>query len=603
MAPSKPTSDPGQNNLVALHRPPLERPRRPLQWLDDLLSRPDARAVVQAMPEQEFYLAIRELGLADALDLLRLGTPEQIQTCLDIEGWNKDRVSPQRLMPWFEALLELGPERLGRIVEALDHELVVSFLHPQVRVYDLSCDQVPEEPEGHLYQTPDRFYVIETLGENGQTVERLIDALYTADLDLGRRVVMGLRWDAGAETEEQAYRFRSARMADLGYLDYYDALRIYTYLDPHSVSPTEQTATPVSPAPSRVGLIPTEISESLADSLLSRALRLLDDPERDQLMHGLLFVLNQALSADRVDPADLEGARAVMQRAAGYLSMALEYLVRPTAADKPTAHSSEEHFTMAGSVEMRAVEVLRRVALQRLFRLGYSLTLQLARLASILSARGLVTLLPGKDPASLLDPPLDEVIRLLTPPARPLFSRQLEGGLPGGRPFRTLADVSRTAHALDEVRALSEFLTTGLGVRSDTLRSVLSGRSPPPGQIRLTDLLGTLVANLLLRRPPALVPLHRSDLLPLRQAALGLGESGPVLSPAAQQAVYETLRARVAERSLNATEAQALWPPAVDRFVEQTLRRLGEGLAALPARLSPAEADVVPSVQGIVLDR
>ena len=40
-------------------------------------------------------------------------------------------------------------------------------------------------------------------------------------------IVPGARWDVGAETQEAAYRFRSARMADLGYLDYYEALPIY----------------------------------------------------------------------------------------------------------------------------------------------------------------------------------------------------------------------------------------------------------------------------------------------------------------------------------------------------------------------------------------
>ena len=111
---------------------------------------------------------------------------------------------------------------------------------------------------------------------------------------------------------------------------------------------------------------------------------------------------------------------------------------------------------------------------------------------------------------------------------------------------------------------------------------MLADKSPPLSEIRLSDLLGTLAANLLLSRPPALVPLARADLPALRQAALGLHEASAGLSAAARRTIRETLRQRVAERSVG-TEADALWPPApsaVDRFVDHTLDRGGRSAVA-----------------------
>ena len=67
-------------------------------------------------------------------------------------------------------------------------------------------------------------------------IHRLLEHLYRGDLDLARAVVNAARWDSGAETEELAYRFRSGRIADLGFVEYYDALRIYQEVDPKAAA-------------------------------------------------------------------------------------------------------------------------------------------------------------------------------------------------------------------------------------------------------------------------------------------------------------------------------------------------------------------------------
>lgn len=600
---------------VARHvRAPAPRPSRALEWLDALLSRPDAARVVRAMPAQEVYLAIRGLGLTDALDLLRLCSPEQLVACLDLDCWQRDQLLPERMLSWISALTELGAHRLARVVSSLDHELLVCFLRSYVQVYEHSEEEAPDEPEGHFYRTPDTFYTLD-VKEPGGAVDRMLDALYAADLDLGRRVVMGARWDIGAETEEAAYRFRAGRMADLGYVDYYEALPIYSFLDPHTVHLDERSAPPFPEAGpagemAQRALIPSEISDTLYDegTAFGKALLQLHPAQREALYEHLLLLVNQVLSADRVDPGDAVAARQVMERIAGALSLGVEYLGRQR-APAPGVATDEEGL----SEEARGVLALHRVSLPRLFRLGHSLTVQLQRLAHVLGERGLVTLAPRQDPASLLEPPHDDVIRKLGQ-TRPLYSRVLDAGdkdkdkgqegvsARTGRPFRSLADIARTATALQAIGAQGRLLTEGLGVRTDNLAQVLAATSPAAAEARLSDLLGTLAANLLLAKPPSLVPLSRQDLPALRQAALGLGPAAPALSPTAHALVLDTLRGRVRERTAAAgTDEADLLSPAALRFLEHALDRLAAGLFALPQDLQEESADFIARVPGLVL--
>jgi len=132
---------------------------------------------------------------------------------------------------------------------------------------------------------------------------------------------------------------------------------------------------------------------------------------------ALIAVVNRALSADRVDPCDLDRVRSVSTRALATVSLGLEYL-------------------SDGSIE-GGVRVLAGTPLITIFRVGFSLTVELARLAQRLHQRGVD------------DPNLDP---LLT--KRPLFPRAFDTPpFAGGRPFRSLSDVHRVRRYLEETYA------------------------------------------------------------------------------------------------------------------------------------------------------
>ena len=406
-------------------RAALARARRGRK-ADAIISEPDAAQLVPTLPVQELYYAIKEVGLADAAELVALATPEQVQGFVDLDAWERDRLEAERVDAWLETLADAGYEKLGSVVDKLDAEVIALWLQQRTRIYDLSIEEVPEEAEGHFYPTPDRFYLLDILpgGEEGKALERILDWLYRYDLELGRRVIMSAKWELGSDLEEHAYRWRQGRMADLGYVDFYEALSIYQWLDPASVKVDEHTF--VAPPPET----PTELPAVLAGSLdeagfFGKALGTLgSEAEVERLHAALVLLINKAMAADLVDPGDFEHGKEALARAVAYVGLGLEYLARGDAT--------------------RAGQALGSVALERIFRVGFSLTLQVKTLADTLVQKG------GVDPIAL-EAPWDDVMRALRQ-RRPEYPRALDTPSANGtRPFATLADVARAAAALETI--------------------------------------------------------------------------------------------------------------------------------------------------------
>jgi hypothetical protein len=467
---------------------------------DAILSEPDAAQLVPKLPVQELYYAIQEVGLADAQELVALASPEQVRGLVDLDVWQRGDLDDSRMRPWIDALVAAGPVKLQAAVDGLDPELVALFIQRHARVYDttLPDDPPPAEPEGHFYPTPDGFFLLDIRaeGEAGKTVERMIDWLYRADPEHSRRWLMAAKWELSSDLEEWSLRWRQGRMSDLGYADYYEALSIYRYLDPGSVRLDEETLKEATPQElEQASSLPVQLASALDEkSLFARALATIrDDAHIERIQSLLMLLINKAMAADLVEPGDVEGARRALERAVGYLGIGLSYLARVDGADEAA----------------RAGHALMKVALERIFRLGVSLTLQLRRLADTLVAKGGVQL----DHHLLLDAPYDSLVRALRQ-ARPLFD---DGS--GARPFRSLDDIRRAAALLEEASLIAPYLHRAIGLTRESLTAALDGATLAPfdrSEVRFGTFVRTWSANLLLGHPPTVSPLHPRDLRVLR---------------------------------------------------------------------------------------
>ena len=523
-----------------------------------LLEEPDAARLVPALPVQELYYLIKEVGIADAAELMALASAEQVQGFLDFDLWKRDQLQIGRSDAWLDALMEAGPLKLAATFKGLDQEFVARYFETQVRIYDLSQEAPPEEPEGHFYPTPDGTFLLDVLaeGERGKRVERIVDWLYRVDLHYAQKMLLAARWELPSDLDEWAYRWRSGRMADLGFADYYEALEVYRWLEPASVQVGEGTTkkTHVTSTPTTLPLV---LAESVGErGLLGQALgAIADATELERLQGELMMLTNRVMSAERVEPGDLEALPGVLGGVVATLDLGLEFLAR-----------------RGPDLVGQAVAALGSVALLRIFRVGFSLTLKLKHAADTLSGRGWVTLVPGR--LTLLDSPLREILRALREP-HPLYSLALEGGAAETtRPFATLADLARAARALEEAAAIGPFLRDGLGVAPRLLGpEALTGCRPAREDITFAVIGATLMANLLLERPAALVPLAPEDLAALCERVL---PDGPPLRPTARLRVMRAFEEKLAERGI---EPPAEWT----RWVESWLAHLGETLALLGA--------------------
>ena len=161
-----PPQQPNNDNVIPLSpfRAELGRARR-LRRADALLAERDVESAVRALPGDELYYVLHELGHEDAGPLLAAATPEQLQVVLDFAVWQRDRIDPDALAEWLEAMAHAPPERIGRWLAGLDVELVALLLRRGARIHSLTQDgEPPDEPEGTFWPTPDNLFVLDVVG-------------------------------------------------------------------------------------------------------------------------------------------------------------------------------------------------------------------------------------------------------------------------------------------------------------------------------------------------------------------------------------------------------------------------------------------------------
>ncbi len=521
----------------------LARPRG-MRQIDALLQAPDPVAAVAELSGLEIYQLVKEVGFADAHDLIALATPEQVRGCIDLDSWDRDQVQTAAMEPWLNAVLDAGFEKVGQVWQTLDSELGALLLARQVHVYDLSLgEEVPDEEERPLYNTPDSFFAIAITAEDDDTVSlltRLLDDLYRADMELARHTIMAARSEPLAELEEMSYRWRSGRLADLGYADYYEALEVFRPLDPTSVTVGEGSEDHVGhAAPGDEAGTPRALPMPLAEQVvgkifLARALAQLGDvAEEERIEAAFLVLTNKVLSALRISPGDEDGLRWGADYALGATALGLEII----------SHGDLDS----------AADALRTVSLTRLHRVGYTATLKLARFARAIRMRAGAA---GTDTTALIDALTGQ---------RPSFPRELDDP-PGSGPraFESQRDIRQAAEALTRL-ALRIAIAEAVGAN-------VKAASEQPG-VTLDDYIRTALVRAMIGGEPTPTPLSDAELTELRARAF----AGDKLTDAARQAAGEALLALLEREKVSA--GRNFMPELVGAWLEE-IEELFGGLPA-----------------------
>src|SRR6202521_1258864 len=120
---------PFQGKLDFLYGLPARQKR------DLILSAPEAERLVQSFSPETLFYTLKEIGHADAGDLLSLAIPERVKGLFDLDCWDRDRPNLGRMRDWLEAMAEAGRERIADALMECDLELVALLLRQYLKVH------------------------------------------------------------------------------------------------------------------------------------------------------------------------------------------------------------------------------------------------------------------------------------------------------------------------------------------------------------------------------------------------------------------------------------------------------------------------------------
>jgi hypothetical protein len=316
---------------------------------------PIPEEVVPLIPEAELCFLCKQLGVQDASWILALATDEQIVACVDLDAWNGLAVDVEDLDHWFATLAESGDETLLRAARSLDPELLALYLRAHIDVVLKPSGDDDWTPADGA-QTLEGQYYFQALRENDDIAAllKLVHILFQKDYWLYFRMMHSVREELSTELEEWALRWRTGRLEDIGFPSWDSSMRIYGHLRPDRLAdvplePMDMHA-PEWALPVWITDLPAVAGEQ---PTIFRAAAALEPDERSQFFYAFIALANKVAVADRRGLGDAETLPEMILKAANVSSLGLEHV------------ASENTLTLE--------ETLRRVGLERLFRVGVNL--------------------------------------------------------------------------------------------------------------------------------------------------------------------------------------------------------------------------------------
>jgi len=361
------------------------------QKLDLILAAPDPEQLVRALPAEELYFALLDIGPDDAAELVAMAAPEQFRHLVDMAAWSGPDEGPRtrEVARWLR-LSRVGgddPEKFRAQLWSLDVELLSLLLRRQVVVHDLVENEEPPSlaNPGLAFYTPDRRFLLEFAGSAElATMRQLIEDLYAEDPFGAGQLIEDARWELPTELEESARRWRDGRLRDAGVPGFDEAISFYARpAAPKAATSATAEASQALVAPSR--------------PLLDAALDQLQGDELQRAEEAVIYAANAALVANRVSLHDPDEVREQLADARATLSLGLELL------------SSGDAKRAAAAL----VETPIRAVFQAAVGEGYRLQARARGIAA--RAR-----LPQAQSTTVLDEPLESVVQALLR-TRPAF--------------------------------------------------------------------------------------------------------------------------------------------------------------------------------------
>ncbi len=485
-------------------RKPSQRELLVQELLDDPLrieDLEDAAEIVPELPPQGFVKIARRLHEEHRLDLvLGHATPEQLTSLLDLDAWVQDRVVVPRARMWLLAIAELyagSTKPRGALVDliyGMDPEMWTFALAAGTEVVDLDPHDDGARDEAHerlahllTWDSPDGFFVVGVPDDDvGRMALATIDHVYADDLAEGRKLLLSIQSALEPQIEEDLLRWRSGRLADLGFVAWEEAMKLFRPYD-HRAAAAE---------PGRDFAYLRRDNEALTPvawvsaGLLRRVMDRLDDAEHGVRSREFLLLVAEVMAAQRFPPGDERLQERAIDQTQSTVSLGLELLLT--------------HAVGPEDPEAFLAERVRAIGLRDVFRVGYGALDKLRKAVAALQRTARISLTA---PGSLLDRPWGPAIAALGRwyPEVPLSATSR-----GTRPLRTFADVREATRLVAEAGALARLTFEAEGYGVDPIWIT---RVDEPERLVLGDLVRTAIVHAHLPGASStMAPLGPSDL-------------------------------------------------------------------------------------------
>jgi hypothetical protein len=434
----------------------------------------DSARIVESLSSHELLLLAKDLGLQAFSDILELVTPEQFTNFVDFDCWTGDRFNPDAALEWLEALLEgTEPETAFALLQGMDHTLLILIVKKLLDFFvEENADTNSEHDEGQ-----------EGRSDVFKTAEAVIKLIRNHDPQLLQELFLAAVSECESSLEEEVYHFQQGRLQDQGFPDYWEARKIYLFLDPDRLLSQQTGEINSGGLPETC---PPGFAAGLQDNLIAPELGATGSPQ--ELMWELTFLVNKVLVAERLPWGDSDQIRTVMAEIKDTIQVGQEFILEKCAKEPETGFP--------------------HISLETLFRLGFSVMLGLGNKARDLRETGI---------AAFLDGPFREFLKCLTLP-KPLFYLGLENTLSSGnRRFAGLEDIRKAEDWLAGIEVQRRLFENHFTFNLNLFISPQGEDSGSGEEIVLSDIFLTALANRLLGRKFHPGPLAADDLAPLHQ--------------------------------------------------------------------------------------
>jgi hypothetical protein len=311
----------------------------PEEAFDLIISCDQPVALVHSIPAQDLLVLIHEIGYHDALPVLSLASDKQWLYLMDAQIWKRDRMCMIETTRWLYLLLKAEPGRFIKWVLNQEPDFFYFYLYQNLDILALQEDEDFSDLPDSFFTLDNVYYVSVSDYRLSQPLDRETEELREEFiLEFFKRlaafdhveyqnVLINASAVMSAEQEEESFRLKNVRLESYGFLPFEEAMALYqpitekAFFKGQRVNQTTGDEEIINTPQLTIQSIPT-------GNYFSEILMILKSDSHISDFHvQFAHLCNQIISADNIIVTSRDILKKVVEKACGYIHIAIESLL------------------------------------------------------------------------------------------------------------------------------------------------------------------------------------------------------------------------------------------------------------------------------------